>query len=285
MQVTSESPWSTCDSGVRLMVRRSRRTWGEGSRQAAHVRDVLDQLDRASAEVVGALEATDLDAPSSLPGWARVTIACHLRYGAEALRWMTTDAVAGRPTSYYPEGRATQRPATLVPRHGESSAEVVASLRETSGLLQATWRGIEDWTVPVVEPPENPDLGTVELRRLALARLTEVEVHGTDLAVGLGPWSDVLVRNVLPMRLDWLNSRRSNHRDIDTSIRASWLLVATDMAISQVVAVDGPAVVSRPGDSAEVTIRGTGAELLALLLGRAPAGFAPDDFNRALPGP
>lgn len=248
------------------------------------MRDVLDQLDRATAAVVGALEATDLDAPSLLPGWARLTIACHLRYGAEALRWMTTDALAGRPTSYYPEGRATQRPATLVPRRGESSADVLASLRETSELLQATWRDVEDWTVPVVEPPENPDLGTVELRRPALARLTEVEVHGTDLGVGLGPWSDVFVRSVLPMRLDWPNSRRSNHR-VDTSVRASWLLVATDMAISQVVAVDGPVVMSRPGDSAEVTIRGTGADLLALLLGRAPAGFAPDAFNRALPGP
>jgi uncharacterized protein (TIGR03083 family) len=249
------------------------------------VRDVLDQIERATEGVVSALEATDLDAPSLLSGWSRVTIACHLRYGAEALRWMTEDALGGRPTSYYPEGRAAQRPTTLVPRRGESSAEVVASLRETSGLLHATWRGVEDWTVPVVEPPDNPDLGPVELRRLALARLTEVEVHGTDLGVGFGPWSEMFVRSVLPMRLDWLNCRRSYHRDVDTSIRASWLLVATDMAISQVVAVDGPTVVSRPGDSAEVTIRGTGAELLALLLGRAPAGFAPDDFNRALPGP
>lgn len=118
-----------------------------------------------------------------------------------------------------------------------------------------------------------------------MARLTEVEVHSTDLGLGLGPWSETFVRHVLPMRLEWLNTRRSNHRDVDTTIRSSWLLVATDMDVSQVVTVDGPTVVSRSGDTADTTVMGTGAELLALLLGRAPAGFAPDNFGRALPGP
>jgi len=249
------------------------------------VREVLDQLDRTTADVVTALGDTDLDAPSQLAGWSRLTVACHLRYGAEALRWMTADTLAGRPTSYYPGGRATHRPMTLVRGQGESGAEVVASLGEESAALHEEWRAVMDWAVPIVEPPDNPDLGPVELRRLALARLTEVEVHGTDLGVGLGPWSEVFVRLVLPMRLEWLNSRRSNHRDVDTSIQASWLLVATDLKISQVVTVDGPTVVSRSGDSADAMIVGTGAELLALLLGRAPAGFAPENFSLALPGP
>lgn len=69
------------------------------------------------------------------------------------------------------------------------------------------------------------------------------------------------------------------------SVEASWHLVATDMEVSQVVTVDGPSVVSRPGDDADVQILGTAAELLALLLGRAPTGFAPAEFTRALPGP
>lgn len=232
-----------------------------------------------------ALGDADLDAPSRLPGWSRLTVACHLRYGAEALRRMTDDGISGQPTSYYPAGRATQRPMTLAPRRGESSADVVASLRDESRALHERWRTVEEWAIRIVEPSDNPDLGPVELRRLVLARLTEIEVHGTDLGLGLGPWSEVLVRHVLPMRLEWLNSRRSNHRAVDTSVRGSWLLVATDMSVSQVVTVYGPTVVSRPGDSADSTITGTGAELLALLLGRAPAGFAPEDFSRAVPGP
>lgn len=247
---------------------------------------VLDQLVRSTADVVDALAATDLTAPSLLPEWSRLTIACHLRYGAEALRWMTLDALDGRPTSYYPAGRTSQRPGTLVPRPGETPVEVVLSLRDSSEALLMVWLDdVDDWSIPVREPPDNPDLGTIELGRLPLTRLTEVEVHGTDLGIGLGPWSDVLVRTVLPMRLEWLNVRRTNHRDVDTTVRASWLVRATDLPVSQVITVDGERVTSVPGDRADEVIEGTGAELLALLLGRAPEGFAPPSFNRALPGP
>lgn len=167
------------------------------------MQDVLDQLERATADVLAALEGADLEAPSLLPGWSRLTIACHLHYGAQALRWMTRDAIVGRPTSYYPDGRATQRPMTLVPRNDESSADVVTSLRQRSAELHDDWRTVDDWSIRVVEPPDNADLGPVTLSLLASARLTEVEVHGTDLGLGLGPWSEVLVRHVLPMRLEW----------------------------------------------------------------------------------
>ena len=246
---------------------------------------MLDQLAASTAAVVAALEATDLDAPSLLPGWSRLTIACHLRYGAEALARMTDDALAGRETAYYPEGRAQQRPATLAPRLDERGADVVDGLAAASAALEARWRGVRDWSVVVREPESNPDLGPVELERLLLARLTEVEVHGTDLGVGLGPWSDVFVAAVLPMRLDWLNTRRANHREFDSSVRASWLLVATDLPVRQVVTVDGQRVTSAPGEAADTVIEGTGAELLAMLLGRAPAGFAPPGFSAAFPGP
>lgn len=249
------------------------------------MQDVLDQMERATADVVAALESADLGSPSLLPHWSRLTVACHLRYGAEALQRMTQDTIAGRPTSYYPDGRATQRPTSLVPRDDESSADVVTSLRQESTALHEDWRTVKDWSIRIVEPPDNSDLGPVPLSHLALARLTEVEVHGTDLGLGLGPWSEVLVRHVLPMRLEWLNARRSNLREVDTTIRASWRLVVTDMELSHVVAVDGENVVSQPGDTADTTITGAGAELLSLLLGRAPTGFAPKDFSRALPGP
>lgn len=250
------------------------------------VQDVLDQLERSTTRLCTALAAShDLEAPSLLPGWSQLTIACHLRYGGEAFAWMTRDALAGVPTSYYPDGRSVQRPTTLVARPEESSTDVVASLRKVSDELHSEWQAVDNWDVRVTEPPENPDLGTMALRRLPLARLTEVEVHGTDLGLGLGPWSDVFVRHVLPMRLEWLSARRSNHKDVDTAIKTSWRLVAEDMDLSYVIAVDGPNVVSEPGDAAAATISGTGAELLALLLGRAPDGFAPAEFGRAFPGP
>jgi predicted lipid carrier protein YhbT len=125
--------------------------------------------------------------------------------------------------------------------------------------------------------------------------LTEVEVHGTDLDLGLDDWSDVFVTQALAVRLEWLMTRRSNHRDVDTGIDGSWLLVVRDgdatlvTARGQQVTVE---VVER-SRAADAVIEGSGRDLLALLLGRPPRhgleirgdqqwGRA---FERAFPGP
>jgi maleylpyruvate isomerase len=254
------------------------------------MRELLAAIEAATDRLVDALAGVDLRTPSELPGWTRLTIACHLRYGAEALRAMTEDSLAGRPASYYPAGRADQRPGTLEPRPGEADADVVASLRAASRSLATTWEGIEDWSgIDVTEPADNPDLGTVPLAHLPLFRLTEVEVHGTDLGLGLPPWSDELVRHVLPMRLDWLNRRRSNHRTVDGTVEGSFLLRAADVGVAQLVTVDGERVSSAPAPDhvrADHAIDATGRDLLGLLLGRWDDGTdAAREFRLAFPGP
>jgi maleylpyruvate isomerase len=253
------------------------------------MRELLEAVDAATGRVVDAVDGADLRAPSGLPGWSRLTIACHLRYGAEALRAMTADAIEGRPASYYPQGRASGRPATLAPRDGESDAEVVAALRAASAALAATWGAVEEWSVEVTEPADNPDLGTVPLAHLPLFRLTEVEVHGTDLDLGLPPWSDALVRHVLPMRLEWLNRRRTNHRAVDGAVQGAFLLRAPDVGVAQLVEVHGDVVrssVARGDTRAGHTIEAAGRDLLALLLGRWDDGSeAVRAFGRAFPGP
>ncbi|HEY8525327.1 MAG TPA: maleylpyruvate isomerase family mycothiol-dependent enzyme [Acidimicrobiales bacterium] len=255
--------------------------------------EVVRQIGRTTGTVVAALEGLDevgLRAPSALPRWSRLTIACHLRYGAQALLRMTDDVAAGRPPSFYPEGRDAQRPGTLEPGAAESPAAVVDSLREASGALAARWRTVTDWDAPVVEPGGAAHLGPVTLGRLAILRLTEVEVHGTDLGLGLGPWSDTFVRAALPMRLAWLPSRRSNHRPVPGDVRRSWLLAATDAGPTTRLAVDGATVTSTPVPpgapvpDADVVIEAPSRELLALLLGRSSLPVAAD-FNRAFPGP
>ena len=244
---------------------------------------MMDALRRATDQVCDALVRTDLDAPSLLPGWSRRTIACHLRYGAEALRQMTVDALADREASYYPLGRDAQRPSTLVPRGPDD--DVVASLRHESDRLHEIWSTVDDWALTVWEPANNPDLGNVPLRRLLLARLTEVEVHGTDLDAGLGQWSETFVAAALPMRLEWMNTRRTNHRAVDESVRASWVLRADDRALSWRIDVDGASLRSAPSDDATgaTLIERPAAELLALLLGRSDD--VPPGFAEALPGP
>ena len=131
-----------------------------------------------TAQILEALKGLDeeaLLAPSELPEWSRLTIACHLRYGAEALCRMTEAALSGDPAAYYPEERDRQRPRTLVPRPGESNLAVVASLAHRSEELTRLWSSDEVlWDLAVVEPPDKPDLGTVDLGRLLMLRLTEV---------------------------------------------------------------------------------------------------------------
>jgi uncharacterized protein (TIGR03083 family) len=262
--------------------------------------DVRVAVARRSAEVVAALASADpatLRGPSALPGWSRLTIACHLRYGALALGRMTAATLAGAEASYYPEGRDRQRAATLEPDAGEAPADVVASLAAHSARLDRQWADLagRQWALDVVEPAANRDLGAVPLARLALLRLTEVEVHGTDLDLGLADWSDVFVRVALPTRLGWLRARRSNHRAFDDRLEGSWLLTATD-GPAHLVSVRGEAVDSRPAaptERATAVIEASSRDLLALLLGRPlrrPAVYRGDEafgraFSRAFPGP
>ncbi len=255
----------------------------------ARTRNVTEALSRLSDD--------ELYQPSELPGWNRLTIACHLRFGAEALRRMTTSAVQGMPAAYYPEGREAQRPSTLAPLPGESPQDVVESLALLSEKLNQEWSALDPavWSERIIEPPDNPDLGPIPLGRLTLLRLTEVEVHGTDLGLGLSDWSETFVGNALPMRLEWLNIRRANHGTFDQELEGSWLLMATD-GPNYIVSVDGTEVESRPTSPdahTSAVIKTTSRNLLALLLGRTPLNppamtgdiaFALS-FSRAFPGP
>lgn len=259
--------------------------------------DAVGERTRRVAESLTGLSDDELHQPSELPGWSRLTIACHLRYGAQALRRMTSYALAGQPVAYYPEGREAQRPRTLVPFAGESPLAVVESFALSSEELQHSWSALDPgaWSVDVAEPPQARDLGPVPLGRLPLLRFTEVEVHGTDLGLALDDWSTLFVTTVLPMRLEWLNTRRANHRAFDAELEGSWLLVATDgptyrVSVKRHHVASTPA---RPGSPARATIEATSRDLLALLLGRAshrPPLITGDvafggSFPQAFPGP
>ena len=262
--------------------------------------ELVAAVRRRTDEVVAALGQLDDDAlraPSSLPDWSRLTIACHLRYGAEAFGRMTAATLEDRPVSYYPGGRAATRPATLEPARGEEPVDVVASLAARSEALDAQWSGMSEagWEAVVREPDDQPDLGPLPVARLPLLRLTEVEVHGTDLDLGLADWSDVFVRVALPFRLEWLNRRRTNHREVDARVTGSWLLTAPDGPTWR-VAVDRGGVTSEPaerGAPADAVVEASARDLLALLLGRpfrAEPRYGGDEdlgraFPRAFPGP
>jgi hypothetical protein len=243
------------------------------------------------------LSDDELNGASCLPGWSLLTIVCHLRYGALALLRMTRDTLAGRATSYYPKGRAQQRPGTLEPDPGQCPAEVIDAFASASEDLYSTWRGLDagDWSLAVMEPEDNIDLGTIPLARLAMSRLLEIDVHGTDLGIGFPDWSQLLIDVALPTRLAWLATRRTNHRSYDRTLHGSWLLVA-DPGLRWLVTVDGERTESRPAephDMPTATIRATSRDLLAILLGRPPREAITIDgdptfgrsFSAAYPGP
>jgi len=237
--------------------------------------DVVAAVAARHRELIEALTAVDeaaLVQPSRLPGWPPLTILCHLRYGAEANILMTADILADRRTAYYPDGRERQRAATLQPQCGESPADVVDSLARSCQALDQVWLGVpeDSWvTAQLHEPDNNVDLGPLALGQLALLRLTEVEVHGSDLDLDLTPWSTTFVDAALPMRLGWLRTKRSNQQIPDRSIRGSWNLVSTDgPPFSVSVTSLGVTVDDRRSPVADSTISGTKVQLLAMLLGR-----------------
>jgi uncharacterized protein (TIGR03083 family) len=250
-----------------------------------------------TADIVASLRDTELSTPSKLEGWTRLTVACHLRYGAAASDRMTADALAGVETSFYPDGRSGQRPGTLEPGRGEEPQQVVDSLEAHSARLHDSWGRMSEteWATAIREPPDNPDLGETTVAELALLRLTEAEIHGCDLDLGLGDWSDMFVTNALPLRIGRLASRRSKLRAAGSGVRGSWILVATD-GPSWRISLRGEEVSCEPADGSEpadAVIEATSRDLLALLLGRqlkdglverGDTRFA-GEFSKAFPGP
>jgi hypothetical protein len=166
-----------------------------------------------------------------------------------------------------------------------------------SRALTQVWSALDaaGWNCEVKEPADNPDFGPITLAGLAVLRLTEVEVHGSDLGLPLDDWSATFVTAALPMRLERLNLRRVNLRDGATSPEGSWLLVASDgptyrVSVTRGVVESIPAV---PRTPARAILTATSRDLLALLLGRPcrqPPRIAGDIpfgeiFSAAFPGP
>jgi maleylpyruvate isomerase len=248
------------------------------ARQCAQIRADIGLRTIGIVEALSELDEQDLAAPSGLRGWSRLTIACHLRYGAEALSAMSamsamTEATrSGRSASFYPEGRAHQRPHTLRPNKGEPPGDVSTSLARSSDALSQLWSTLtdEDWNLRLREPVGNPDLGPVTLSRLALLRLTEVQVHGSDLGLTLNDWSPLFIELALPMRLDRRNVRNVDQRTSDLDLEGSWLLVALDGPTYLFTAAKGAVecAPASPTTPARATVEATSRDLLALLLGR-----------------
>ncbi|MFZ0215169.1 MAG: maleylpyruvate isomerase N-terminal domain-containing protein [Candidatus Dormiibacterota bacterium] len=244
---------------------------------------------------IATLNAGALAGPSRLGGWDRRTIVAHLAYVATAYVRVTADVLAGRPASSYPGGSA-ERARSLHSLDGCSPADSAERFRTAADELRDRWARLEppQWERRFVEGR----IGAMALARLIPLRLTELEVHGSDLDAGLeiAGWSDALVSICLPLRVAWLPVHHRDRPDAALTCDGSWLLRATDTGARWLVQARGPDAwcrVAGARDDAEGEIAGPARSLLAYLLGRMPPDppaavggeVALVRFKRAFPGP
>ena len=241
--------------------------------------------DRSTAVVdaLRSLSDDELHAPSALPDWSRLTIACHLRYGTSAVLAMTPRVLAGEEASYYPGGRTTQRPGTLSPDDGELPHDVVESFARASGELYAFWDTLSetDFNKQIKEPRDNVDLSPLNLYGLAVLRLTETDVHAIDFDLGLPDWSDELSEAGIPFRVG-----RLRLRPLPAGASGAWRLETTVGESYGAAVTDG--VFNTDTRLGAATIRGTRRDIFALLMGRPFAGDVSGpvaDFQAVFGGP
>ena len=241
------------------------------------------------------LSDDELLAPSLLPDWSRLTVVCHIRFGCDAINRLINATCEGRPELFYPGGRTTQRPGTLVPEPGESPQDVVESLAANGEALNATLASLsaDEWSLVSREPDGAVDLGPQTVEQLAILRLTELDVHAVDMNIGITTWSDTFSRVGLPLRIERLARRLENSPAASNRPDGSWLIRDNLGRVFRVTSHEGIVTTrtAEPDERADGVVEGTSRDLIALLLGRDLEGEIrySNDFARgfaaAFPGP
>jgi maleylpyruvate isomerase len=263
--------------------------------QPAEAARLLDTVDRATQQLSASLagvSVADLVEPSLLDGWSRAHVVAHLANVADAMVGMTRDAMADRPTRMYPGGRE-QRNADIEAAARTAPKQLLEHFERSAAELASVWRELprDAWGTAVNED----EFGAMQLGRLVAWRLTEVEVHHADLAIGFGPrgWSPEFARGCLPLRIASL-ARLRRRSDADRIVEGAWLLVCDDLDTRWRVETHGADVeIEVTNARAGTVVRGTAHDLMAFLLGRqgpamlAVAGDATRalEFKQAFPGP
>ncbi|MHC5905788.1 maleylpyruvate isomerase family mycothiol-dependent enzyme [Streptomyces sp. S6] len=220
-----------------------------------HVRD-LDSVREATRRLLAAVAGLDnasVAEPSRLPGWSRGHVLAHLARNADAL----ANVLNGRPMYATAEVRDAD-----IERDAPRALDVhLSDLRESSARFLAAGDAPADWSRTVVLRNGIEDSAS----HIPFRRWAEVELHHVDLGIGYG-LAD-LPEDFTARQITFLAARYDGLADVPptrlTNGTHAWRT-------------------GRAGDVPEVTVTGSGAELLGWLAGRSGAS-APQAEGGLLP--
>jgi maleylpyruvate isomerase len=214
--------------------------------------DVLADLESATGRLLdGIARLSDGAArqPSLLPGWSRGHVLTHLARNAEGSTRLLTWARTGMPSYEYESADA--RAADIEAGAGRPAKVLIADVRRTVGALEEAatcmppqaWRRLIRYTGGQEHPADV----------VLPSRLAEVLIHHVDLDLGFTPedWPRPFVADMLTLLASSLSRREG-------------------MAAMRLASRDGGGIYAVGGaGSADITVTGSGPELLAWLLGRS----------------
>ncbi|MCL8010735.1 maleylpyruvate isomerase family mycothiol-dependent enzyme [Streptomyces sp. AS02] len=205
------------------------------ARDLVSVREATDRLLTAAAKLDNAAVAE----PSRLPGWSRGHVLAHIARNADAL----VNVLEGRPM--YVSG--TARDADIEADAPRPLDVQLTDVRESAARFQDTGAAPADWSRTVRLRNGVTDAAA----RVPFRRWVEVELHHVDL--GIGYELEDLPAEFVEREIDFLAQRFTGHPDVPPTRLT-----------------DGTRAWStgREAGAAEVTVRGSGPDLLGWLAGR-----------------
>jgi maleylpyruvate isomerase len=171
--------------------------------------DILGLIDDATARLAEATEGLtdeEVAAPSLLPGWTRGHVITHVARNAEALRNLLIWARTGVETPSYTSQEA--RDADIEAGAGRTAAALAADIRESGAAFSAEAAILpEGARLVMVSMLDGVDFPA---ERVLPRRLTEVELHHTDLGSGYtrADWPAAFAQLDLPEPMRGFRSTR-----------------------------------------------------------------------------
>jgi maleylpyruvate isomerase len=152
----------------------------------AALRELNGQIDFSTQRLIDearTLTEDDVRAPSLLPGWSRARVLAHVARGADAMRTLLAGAQPGQDRSAHADRQTWEQATERAARMGPS--DLAADLADSAMALRSVVVRLpaEAWRVPLRIPGLDPFPAAQVLTR----RLTELELHHTDLGTGYGP--------------------------------------------------------------------------------------------------